>query len=234
MRFPTRLLVNNLVFAFLVWVAFCVVVALVAAVVALFGSLTQSAWEAAAQLPRWFALFVGVGLVREYLPMYIALGQTRRQFGTQAAVTAALYAPFLAALMTVGYLLESVLYGWADLSQRLGRVHLFTEPTQVPVVFLEHLIEFLAWLVAGGFMAAAFYRWQGGGILSVPLGVGLILLGGVALGTELSLPFIRRIAFSDPGSLTVTVGIGLGVFLLGLALTWAIIRDVPLRNTART
>jgi hypothetical protein len=231
MRFPSRLLAANLYFAGIIWVAFYVVTTLITVGIAVFGTLTNSVWEGATQLPRWFALFVGVALIREFLPLYIAHGQTRKQFGAQAAVTVALYAPALSALLVLGYLLETLLYNVAGWSQELARPHLFAAPTQVPLVFIEYLVELLAWIVAGAFMAAAFYRWQGGGLLSVPLGVGLIVLGEAAVGAELRLPFVHLPlgVVSMPTVLTA-LAVGLGCFLLGLAMTWTVIRDVPLRN----
>ncbi|MBB2914523.1 hypothetical protein FHS43_005835 [Streptosporangium becharense] len=230
MRFPSRLLAANMWLAAMLWAAFLVFVAAVAVGVAVFGTLTESAWEKAVQLPRWYALFVGVALVREFLPMYIAHGQTRRQFGVHAAVTVALFAPFLSALITVGYLLEAALYGLASRPQALGQAHLFTEPTQLPLVFAEYLTEFLAWIVAGTFAGAGFYRWRHGGLITIPVGIALVLLAAGASGTQLRFPFAIRLGLDLPGSLPLTLGAGLGVSLLGLALTWLVIRDMPLRN----
>ncbi|MFC4585813.1 hypothetical protein [Sphaerisporangium corydalis] len=234
MRFPSRLLAANMAFALLLWAALVVLVAVVGAVIAINGSLTESAWEKAAQVPRWYALFVGVALVREYLPMYIAHGQTRRQFGAQGAVTVALFAPFLALLLVLGYLLETGIYALAGLEQALGQVHLFTDPGQLPVVFTEYLVEFLAWIVAGAFMGAGFYRWREGGVFTIPVGVGLVLLAESTVGPGLRLPFLLgrlgRLGLDLPKSPAVALAIGLAVLLAGLALTWSIIRDVPLRN----
>ncbi|GAA3805362.1 hypothetical protein GCM10022226_26640 [Sphaerisporangium flaviroseum] len=232
MRFPSRLLLANMVFALMLWAGFFVLVVAVTVGIAVFGTLNESVWEKAVQVTRWYALFVGVALVREFLPMYIAHGQTRRQFGAQAAVTVALFAPFLSALMAVGYLLETVLYNLAGRPQALGRAHLYAEPTQVPLVLIEYLVEFLAWIVAGALVGAGFYRWQGGGLLTIPIGVGLVVLAEGAIGTELRLPFLGSLPLRVdlPQSLALTLGTGLGTFLLGLLLVWAVIRDVPLRN----
>ncbi|GGS93303.1 hypothetical protein GCM10010156_59440 [Planobispora rosea] len=231
MRFPSRLLAAQIYFAGILWAAFYAVTTLITICIAIFGTLDRSVWEGATQVPRWFALFVGVALVREFLPLYIAHGQTRRQFGAQAAVTVALYAPVLSALLVVGYLLETLLYSVAGWTQELARPHLFASPTQVPLVFTEYLVEFLVWIVAGTFMGAAFYRWQGGGLLSIPFGIGLVVLGEAAIGADLRLPFISMPlgVVSTPTVLTA-LATGLGCFLLGLAMTWPIIRDVPLRN----
>ncbi|MCT9933190.1 hypothetical protein N5079_23550 [Planotetraspora sp. A-T 1434] len=230
MRFPSRLLAANMLFALMIWAGYFVVVTAITVGIAVFGRLTGSVWESATQLPQWFALFVGVALVRDWLPLYIAHGQTRRQFGAQAAVTVMLFAPFLAALLALGYLLEKVLYGLAGWPQALDRAHLFSEPTQVPLVFAEHLIELAAWILAGTFIGATFYRWDGGGLLTIPVGIGMVVLADAAIGTDLRLPFIRNLGLHLPQSPAMTVGVAVGTFLLGLALTWAVIRDVPLRN----
>lgn len=231
MRFPSRLLFANVLFALMLWAGFWALVTVITVALGLAGRLTQSAWEIAAQAPRWYALFFGVSLVREFLPLYLAHGQTRRRFAVDGAITVTLFAPFLAALLAFSYLLESALYGLAGWPQALTRPHLFTEPTQVPLVFAEYLIEFAAWIPAGAFMGAAFYRFRGNGLLSVPVGVALIIVAYAAAGVEPWVPLLfDRLSFTPPDTaLTPLVG-GLGVFVAGLLLTWSVIRDVPLRN----
>ncbi|MEU4832797.1 hypothetical protein [Streptosporangium sp. NPDC023615] len=231
MRFPSRLLGAPLIYTALMWAGFYVFVALLTTGVALFGTLRISGWEVAAQIPRWLALFVGVSLIKEFLPLYIAHGQTRREFGAQAAVTVALYAPGFSALMTLGYLLESLLYNLLDRPQTLMNTHLFSSPTQVPLIFTEYLVQGLAWMSAGVFMAAAFYRWQAGGIVSLPLGVALVVLGESAIGGNLRLPFFSSaLDFGLAPSVPTALLAGLGCLVLGLAMTWPLIRNVPLRN----
>ncbi len=233
MRFPSRLLAANVYVSLWLWGVLLGLVTVVVAGVAIFGDVTESAWEKGAQAPRWYALFVGVALVNEFLPMYVAHGQTRRQFGAQAAVTVALFAPFLSALIVLGYLVEAGAYHLIGWEQVLDRAHLFTEPTQLHLVFLEYLLEFLVWIVVGAFIGAGFYRWQAGGLLAIPVGVGLIVPTQGMLGGELDLPVIGRMLDQLPTQaqpVPVTLGVALLTFLVGLALTWAVIRDVPLRN----
>ncbi|WP_436758853.1 hypothetical protein [Streptosporangium sp. V21-05] len=231
MRFPSRLLGAPLIYTALMWAGFYVLVVLITVGVAMFGTLRISTWEAATQIPRWLVLFIGVSLMREFLPLYIAHGQTRRQFGAQAAVTVVLYAPAFSALITLGYLLEALLYNLLDRPQTLMSTHLFSSPTQVPLIFTEHLVQGLAWMVAGALMGAAFYRWQAGGLLSLPFGVALVVLGESAIGGNLRLPFFSsELGFDLTPGVTTALVAGLGCLLLGLAMTWPLIRDVPLRN----
>ncbi|GGO65836.1 hypothetical protein [Nonomuraea cavernae] len=232
MRFPTRLLTALSFFGAMVWAGFYVLVVVITVAIATFGTLTQSVWEQAMQVPRWFVLSVGVSLVTRFMPMYIANGQTRRVFGLHAAVTALLLSGFYALLMVVGYLLEWLLYDLAGWTQALDRPHLFTEPTQVPLVLVEYLTEFLAWTGAGILIASAYYRWRAGGLLlSIPLGVGLIALAAEGLGTYYGLPLNNfRFGLNLSPTPAEAIGAGCVAFALALALSWPIIRDVPLRD----
>ncbi|MFI6905911.1 hypothetical protein ACIBKY_31930 [Nonomuraea sp. NPDC050394] len=231
MRFPTRLLAANLWVAFFVWLAYLAIVIVITLAIHFFGNLTQSVWEQATQLPRWMVLFVGVAMVRQFLPLFIANGQTRRQFGFQAAITTALYTPFAALLMSAGYLVERLLYTIIGRPQTLERAHLFADPTQAPLVFVEYTVEFMAWIAAGMFVGAGFYRWQAGGLLTIPVGVGLVVLGLSAVGNRFGVPLSAfSIGFELSAGPLVALVMGLGTFALGLLLTWSVIRDTPLRN----
>jgi hypothetical protein len=237
MRFPSRLLAANVWFGLMLWAGFLAVVAAVGAVIEIAGALTQSVWEQAAEVPRWYGLFFGIALVREFLPLYVAHGQTRRQFGGHAGITATLFAPYLSALIVVGYLLETGVYRLAGLPQALHRVHMFAAPTQVPLVFAEYALEALTWIAAGTFIGAAIYRWGVGGALTIPVGIAMVLSAESVIGSELQLLFIWDSAGLDwaggglgPRSPAIIVGTVLGTYLLGLLLSWSLVRDMPLRN----
>ncbi|MBE1487296.1 hypothetical protein [Plantactinospora soyae] len=231
MRFPSRLLAANLYVALWLWGALVTIVALIVVGVAIFGEVTSSAWEKGSLAPRWYALFVGVGLITTFLPMYVAHGQTRRRFAVHAGITVSLMAPAVAAMITLGYLAERGIYHLVGWEQVLDRSHLFSEPTQLHLVFLEHLLELLTWMAAGTFISAGFYRWRAGGLLTIPVGVALVVLTQGVLGTELDLPIVDRVVSPDaPQPLGLVIGAGLLAFLIGLALTWTVVRDVPLPN----
>lgn len=230
MKFPSRLLAANIVFALMLAAGFVAVVAVVGTAIAVFTDLDQSVWEQAMQVPRWFVLFAGVSLIREFMPMYLANGQTRRQFAAQAAVAVVLFAPFMSVLAVLGYLGEMGIYHLAAIPHELADAHLFADPGQLHMVFLEYTVEFLIWMAAGAFMGAGFYRWESNGIFTVPIGVAMIVLGGLS-GLDLRLPFLwddLGLA-GEPSALIASAG-GALITAAGLALTWGIVRDVPLRT----
>jgi hypothetical protein len=66
--------------------------------------------------------------------------------------------------------------------------------------------------------------------LTLPVGIGLIVLAESALERDPVLPLVRSMLLDWSPSLATTIGGGLGVFLLGLLFTWTLIRDMPVRN----
>lgn len=245
MRFPTRLLGPFAAFTLLLFAVFLVVVeGVVTAAIGIFAdSVPHSVWERSAGVPRGYSLVVGLVLVREYLPMYLAHGQTRRRFCADAGVTVTLLAPFLAALVAGGYLVEAGVYalaGWPHALTPIGDGHLFQASTDLPLVFTEYALEYLVWMAAGAFIGAGFYRWSGGGIVTIPVAFALVALVDAATGshwTDVLAGWPVSLVldtFGDdlPRTASVALPFGLGAYLTGLALSWAIIRDMPLRNRA--
>ncbi|HEY8371824.1 MAG TPA: hypothetical protein VIL00_03680 [Pseudonocardiaceae bacterium] len=233
MRFPSRLLGANVVFALGIWLAFYLVVTLITLGIGVFGTLERSVWEVAATIPRWFALFVGVALVDEFLPVYLVHGRTRRRFYADTAVTILLFAPVLAVLLTLGYQAERLLYHLGGWPQLLQDPHLFASPSQVPLIFTEYLVEFLAWLVVGLLLGATFHRWGGGGLLVVPLCLGLILLAEVVTG-EFRVPFLDlNLDLGVQPSWGIALAGGAVCYAVGMVLAWPALRDIPLSNSPR-
>jgi hypothetical protein len=231
MRFPSRLLAATTLLFAASWGAFTVVLAAIVLGLHFVGEVTRSAWEAAATIPRWYMVINGAMMIYSFLPLYLGHGQTRRQFGVQAAVAALVFVPLVSAAMTLGFLLESGLYALLDRPQALRQTHLFAEPAQVHLVLLEYVVEYLACFAAGMFMGAGFYRWGAGGLLTVPFGVGLIVLGLSAGGSAFSVPLSSfELGLDLPRGAGFAALTAVVVFSAGLALAWGVIRDVPLRN----
>lgn len=78
-------------------------------------TITESVWDPAVSVVRWFALGYGVYLSNRLLPLYVAAGRTRREFLGSVAQFLVGAGAVLAALLTLGLALEGVLYrvmGW--------------------------------------------------------------------------------------------------------------------------
>jgi hypothetical protein len=85
---------------------------------------------------------------------------------------------------------------------------------------------YLVWFTVGMFCAAAFGRLGATGIFSVPVGLVLVVVTAVRIPGSGNLPFIRNIpSLLGAGWHVVSVV----AFVVALAGTWAIARDMPVR-----
>lgn len=211
-------------------VAFMLVVAAVGLAIHLIVGLSGSVWAGAVQFMRWFSVGMGVYLTAVYLPVYVAHGRTRREIAMGSAIFALLLAAWLGAAVLVGSALEVGVYrllGWAAL---LPDPHPVGSLAQIATTFAEHSTAFLIWLCAGALGGAAFYRSPVIGLAVAPFA--LALLGLAELLRDRPLPFdALPDAIADP-TLPVVVSVGLAAAAAAMALTWPIIRDVPLRPRA--
>lgn len=231
--FSSHMFLGNVFIALITLGAFIVVVALITAGVAVFRGISSSAWDIAMQLPRWYTLFVGVALIKEFLPTYLAHGQTRREFAAQATLCMAAFTPVFSLLTTLGFLLERGVYELAGWPQIVTKDRLFTAADQYPLIFAQFAMEFGVWMVAGALMAAGIYRSEGGGLVTIPLGIALIIPVELVLNGRVRLPFLSNLLdIRVVPSLGTASGVSAGLVLLGLLLTWGFVRDMPLRNQA--
>lgn len=69
-------------------------------------TITESVWDPAVSVVRWFALGYGVYLSNRLLPLYVAAGRTRREFLGSVAQFLVGAGAVLAALLTLGLALE--------------------------------------------------------------------------------------------------------------------------------
>jgi hypothetical protein len=212
--------------AVLTWAGFVLVIAGIIAAVARFDTVDHSIWEQAAGAPPWFALFIGVYVMNDVLPRYVAQGLTRREFSIQAAIFALSFAAVLAALMTAGFALESVLYQVMDWPHDLTERHLYASADDFPLIFLESWLQFPVWLGVGalGFDAV--------GLLTIAPALLPLALVDIAIRPHTGPAGTLFDLFAEPASppLVVSVALCLAAFLLVATMTWPIVRDVPLRN----
>lgn len=230
-RWPTAriLFVDHLIFLVIVWAVVMVLAGLVATGIAVFGTVTSSVLDQSGSILRWLALGYGTHLTYTLLPTHIAHGRTRREFFTQSTVFIVGAAVVLAGLMTLGYFLEGLVYQATGWSHTVSEDRLFSSADQSHLVFLTYTVIFTVWTTVGAFVAAAFYRSGGAGALSILPGLGLLFMAGVNVGMT-GMPFLgsRPVLASQAPPLAVAMCVG--SFAIAAALTWAVVRDIPLRT----
>lgn len=218
--------------AFVVAIAFALSL-VITGIVAIFADVLISGWDIATQLTRWYAGGLGVYLTAVYLPMYIVHGHTRRAFLGQLPVAVIAATLVLAGLVTVGYLVEHLVYRVAGWEQGLTQDHLFGATTEVLPVFGEFGLLLLAYLVGGTLAGAAFYRHRVLGFALVPV---LLVVAGLneATSGSVEIPFVVERAASigvslDPATFASAAIVSVtSAALMGVG-TWLIARDLPVR-----
>ncbi|GGU41597.1 hypothetical protein [Lentzea flava] len=194
------------VFAFAVVVTF---------IVSAFRGVEISAWNVVtSQIARWFLLWVGVYVIHNLLPIAVAHGRTRREFLVAASGFSVVLALAMALVAWLGFVVEGGIYAVMD-----WRADEHGTP-------LAYFLMFLVWCAVGMFCAAAFDRFGAGGIFSVPVGLALAVVTTAGIPGSGNLPFIRNVpVLLGSGWHAVSVL----AFLIALAGTWAVARDMPIR-----
>jgi hypothetical protein len=214
-----------------VWAGFMVVIVGIAIGIARFNEVTSSVLEPAAQVAGWFAIFMGGYLNHDVLELHITHGMTRREFFQLAGLFVIAFAAFVALLMTVGFLIERLVYRVADWPHRIERDHLYSSGVQVHAVFTEIWLMCLIWTSAGALVGAAVYRHGNDGWLAIPLCLIPIGAGSIVIGDGWGPIESLADLFGD---LSVHPAVAIPVCVLAIvaavALTWPFVRDIPIRQ----
>ncbi len=208
--------------------------AITAMVALVSGPIKVSGWGEMNTTFSMFAALLGVLLATVRFPQHITHGRTRREFVAHLALGVVVVAVVLGVAGAGAFALESVVYrlvGWPhELSSPGG---LYTEANQYSLVALESWLTTPTWIAVGAFVGAGFYRSPLLGCAVLPVGgalVAVVELAATSRGATSSLvdtlggPFYVG-EFPVPMVLAC-----LATFLLALALTWAVMRDMPVRS----
>ena len=226
------LFATHLPFLLLCWVVFTAAVLALTFAIDLRTTITRSVWDPAVTVVRWFALGYGLHLVNRLLPMYVAHGRTRREFLRSAALFLTVAAAVLAALLTLGFALEAVLYRAMDWTHQVSAERLFDDAGQWPLVFGSYWAMLLIWTTIGLLLAAGFYRSEGNALVAIVLALAIVAVTEIAFGFN-GLDFIGDLLDVDrPSSLAGSVALCLGGLLTGAGAVWAMVRDIAIRNRA--
>jgi hypothetical protein len=210
------LLATHLPFLALCWAVFAAAVLALALALSLRVDLDRSVWDSAVSVVRWFALGYGVYFVNRLLPVYVAHGRTRREFATSLAVFLLVASAMVAALLVLGLALEGLLYRAMDWPHEVDIERLYDAAGQYPLVFVSYWALLLTWATMGLLLGAGFYRSNGGELVAIALALAMVVVTGFAIGFD-GLPFLGSV-------------VDLASLLPGAAVTWALVRDIPIRN----
>jgi hypothetical protein len=225
------LLTTHLPFLALCWAVFAGAVLVLTVGIQVLTAISQSVWDPAVSFVRWFALGYGVYFVYRMLPVYVAHGRTRREFLGAMATFVPVAAAMVAALLTLGLALESVLYRVMDWPQQVPTERLFDAPDQYPLVFLTYWAMLVVWTTIGLLLGAGFYRSGGRELMVVALGLAMVVVTGYAIGFN-GLPLVGAVVDVADLPLAGALGLCLAGLLPGVAATWALVRDLPIRTRA--
>jgi hypothetical protein len=223
------LLTAHLSFAVILWLLLMVVSAAITLGIATWGHIDQSIWHhVATQVPRWFALGLGVDAITTYLRLHLAHGHTRRDFLRQLWPYLVALAAALALMVAIGYLVERGAYALADWPHRLAYSAIFHATTDFLGILGTFTLTLLLWTVIGALLGAAFTRNVLLGLATIPIGLLIILPTESLVGTT-GIPLVRE-ATADLRLPALTgVGLALAGAVLGCVVLWRIVRDIPLR-----
>jgi len=226
------LLSAHLAFTAMLWALFMVVVLVITGILAATAGISESIQHyATTQAPRWLLFGLGIDVVSTYLRLHLAHGRTRRNFLGQSIGYTFVISGFAAALITVGYLVERLVYAMFGWTQRLPRKAMFDAADEYPMMLATFWLTFLLWTVAGLVIGLGFFRSTGLGLLTIPVGL-MIVLPTFIPTRDGGLPFVGE----ELTGLDVAPGVVLaacaGLYLLAVGIVWAIVRDVPMKSTA--
>jgi hypothetical protein len=206
-------------------------VALFITAFAVFGTVEHSLLDIGSQVLRWIVLGYGIHLTYGLLPVFLVHGQTRREFLVQVPVFLVASSVILAALICLAYWGETALYSAAGWQQRVSDDRLYATTSEYGLVFVSYLAMFIVWLFVGTLIGAGFYRSDLLGLVMLPVALVLVAVAGFGIGFN-QLPFVDISFGVDNVSLPATLALCGGSAAVGLALTWAVARDIALRNQA--
>lgn len=157
--------------------------------IALWGSTDISLWETSTNSTKGTMSAMGIMSIPVFLPVLIAAGITRRSFVVAVSTAIGSLAIGSSILLTLGYVIERPIYEAYGIPETLKTNHLFTDASQLHLIFTESLLLQSAYAVSGVLIALCFYRFGPipGLLLILPCAVPAaateaIITGGTWLG----------------------------------------------------
>lgn len=243
-RFPIRLVTDLAAFALMIWAGTLVTAFVLVFIVSFWHDISASAWHIVGQPARWFLFALAIHIGWTQFELYVAHGRTRRAFMLEALQFLAAFAPLMAVIFALSFLMEAGYYSLMGWTQGIGEDEAFYRSVfDIPLVLLQWTLTFGLWMAGGLFIGAMWYRSTVLGVVSLFVGIACALISTAAIG-EVTINFGQG---SNPASALVhamlfiavqasTHGIGAVVLLhvvmtaLLIGLAWLVLRDAPIRG----
>ena len=219
-----------------IWVMFMLGVGALVAAVASFRTdgIEVSGMSMTMQITHWFVGAYGVYLTAVYLPLYVTHGFTRRGYAMQMPFSILAFVAMYAVLMTLGFVIETAVYGVFGWPQALMGEHLYTSADQYHLIFVQYFTAGLVWMAGGAMLGAAFYRSNLLGAAMIPIAILLALTIEGASGALFGFSGIPGLSALIGEIVSPSVGAAFGtgalLFVIALGITWLCIRDLPIRS----
>lgn len=231
---PRRLLVEQGIFAAMLWCGFALTMLAIPIVVSFFRPIEVSSWVFGQSIIQWYVLAIGCYVGWTVFELHVAHGQSRAGFIKSAFVFVLLYSAFIAVLYTVTFFPEALLYHLMGWTQGIDDARLYDSPLDVPMVFLNGWLSFALWGAGGLFLGLAWYRSSLLGSLGI--GFALLLAGIAGLGManlDGPLQFIVREGYvpSEPNAGLAFV-LHVACVAVLFAASWYCGRDMSIRTKA--
>ncbi|MDR7273277.1 hypothetical protein [Catenuloplanes atrovinosus] len=207
-------------------------VALVGTLIAVYGTITASPWNAGvASTAKWLIGSIGLMLTPVYLRHYVANGVTRREFVRGGLLFGIGTAACFAALALAGFGVERLVLGATGLMDGLTEPYpVYSAGTAVAVLVRAFLI-YLATFCSGWLLGACFYRYGAYlGMILIPAcvipGFGAELLFGTEWGPVDTVTVVGgpRLPFAVPALITAAL------VAAGFAVIHVSVRAVAIRG----
>ena len=226
------LLKGHITFGFVMWAGLVLVTLTIAAGIDWFSDVTSSVWEEASNVVAWYVGGVSGYVAYQVVPVLITHGRTRRDSAIELALFMVFFASVAAVLVAAGFLIEYVVFGIAGWPRDLSGNQMFDSHLDVLLIVVQYWLISIVWAAAGGFVGAALYRYHDNGWLAIlPASILIGLIGTFTQAFWGPIGFVvERFLPVEMPSLALAIPTAIACFLVALAMTWPILRDLPIRN----
>lgn len=190
-------------------------------------TITWSIWGPISGVAAWFVGFTSGYYLHNLVTAFVAAGRTRRDSAIEAAIFGGALVAISAVLVTIGFVLERMLYAFAGWERGSTGELMFVSYNDSPMILLTSLCGGLMWMTGGALIGSSFYRSHSRGALGIVVALVAVSLAGGNNGFASPL-MARRLDIAADRPVTLLLMVVLSVVMGGL--TWLNVRDVPLRS----